>query len=283
MDEATFDEALDYLDRSGMNQVRLLGGEPTQHPAFTGFVQKALDRAFDIMLFSNGLFSEKILDFLASIPEKRITILLNTIHPDENDARGKKQQQKVLKRLGKKIIPGINIYNAGQGLDYLLDYVIHYQLRKEIRIGISHSVLSLNNVYLHPKDYQNIGHNILMFKSKSKEAGVAIGFDCGFVPCMFPAAYHGLLSEELKKAGNCCHPIIDMLSDGTFISCYPLHHFMKVKMHDQLLAKDLIQTFDKALSVYKGIGIYTHCTSCSLFNKQCNGGCMSFRIQRFMN
>jgi hypothetical protein len=188
-----------------------------------------------------------------------------------------------MKRTGKVIIPGINLYNAHQEMNYILEYVVDYDLKKEIRIGISHSVLSRHNVYLHPKYYQKIGYNIALFKLEAVKKGVILGFDCGFVPCMFPEEYYGLLSEELKKAGNCCHPIIDMLTDGSFIACYPLNNFLKINIDEKLNAKDLVTRFDEALLPYKIAGIYSYCTSCKLFNNRCNGGCMSFRIQRFTN
>ncbi len=235
------------------------------------------------MLFSNGLISEKNLAFLASTPGDKVSILLNTINPDEKSWQEVKQQQEVMSRHGKMVIPGVNIYTAHQQLDYLPDYVGKYNLKNEIRLGIAHSVLSQSNVYLHPKEYHKIGHNIAMFKIDAKNASVSLGFDCGFVPCMFPQEYSDLLSEELEKAGTCCHPIIDMLSDGTFISCYPLNNLRKIKIHDQLHAKDLIRDFEDALSPYKDVGIFRHCTSCSLFKTQCNGGCVSFRIQRYVH
>ncbi len=281
MDIETYIEALNYLERSGIKQARLLGGEPTLHPDFISFVSLALDRELDIMLFSNGLISDKVLNYLNTIPVGKLSILLNTIHPNENNKIGSNRQKEVMKNLGKSIIPGINLYSAKQDLDYILEYVIKYDLKKEIRIGISHSVLSQNNVFLHPKEYQKIGENIAQFKKEAVKSNVSLGFDCGFVPCMFSNEHYELLSEEMKKTGNCCHPIIDMLTDGSFIACYPLNDYKKVKIHEQLYAKDLIKTFEDSLSQYKNIGIFPYCTSCPLFNSRCNGGCTSFKIQRY--
>jgi MoaA/NifB/PqqE/SkfB family radical SAM enzyme len=283
LDIDTYKKALDYIERSGLRQARILGGEPTLHPDFIKMLDIALQRDLEIMLFTNGLMPKKVLDYLSKIPEEKLSILLNTIHPQENNLQGTKKQKEMMNKLGNVIIPGVNIYSATQDLDYLVDYVVQYKLRKEIRLGISHSVLSQNNVYLHPKEYHKIGYNISLLKLKAKEQGISLGFDCGFVPCMFPREHFELLSEELKKAGNCCHPIIDMLTDGSFISCYPLNNFLKIKIHDNLVAKDLIDTFDKALQLYKEVGIFQYCRTCALFNKRCNGGCMSFRIQRFTN
>jgi radical SAM protein with 4Fe4S-binding SPASM domain len=279
--DVTFDKALDYLERSGLKIVRLLGGEPTLHPGFISFVKKALDRKFNIMVFTNGLISRKILDFLTSIPSDRISILLNTIHPVENNIRGIKRQKETMKTLGNVIIAGVNIYSLGQELEYLLDYVTEFNLKKEIRLGISHSILSRENTFLHPKEYHKIGIKITSFKTEAKKTGISLGFDCGFVPCMFPDDSLELLAVELKKAGTCCHPIIDMLTDGSFIACYPLNNLGKVKIHDQLEARDLIMYFEKKLSAYNEVGIYPYCNTCPMFKNRCNGGCMSYRIQRF--
>lgn len=281
MDEETYDKALDYLLRSGIKQARLLGGEPTLHPKFPEFIKKALDRGLGISLFTNGLMTDQVSDFLANIPDGKLSILLNTIHPSEKDSKGINRQKMVMKKLGSVIIPGINIYSAKQELDYLLNYVSNFNLKKEIRLGLSHSVLSRNNISLHPKEYQRIGYKIVKLKQDAKNEGISLGFDCGFVPCMFPVEYYDLLSEELKKAGTCCHPVIDLITDGSFISCYPLNNFLKVKMNDQLHAKELIKRFEEALVTYSEAGIYTYCTTCPMFKKRCNGGCMSFRIQRF--
>ncbi len=281
MDEHTFDMALAYLKRSGLMQVRLLGGEPTLHPHFIEFVKKSLDNDFSIMLFTNGLMNNKVLEFLATIPTKKISILLNTIHPIENNHSGMERQQHTMRTLGRKVIAGVNLYSAKQELDYLLNYIKEFNLKKEIRLGISHPVLSQNNTFLHPKDYPKIGKNIVEFKYKVKANGIRLGFDCGFVPCMFGSEYFDLLSEELKKAGTCCHPIIDMLSDGSFISCYPLNNLKKLMIHDELDANMLIHSFEIALAPYKDIGIYPYCTSCQLFKSRCNGGCIASRMQRF--
>jgi MoaA/NifB/PqqE/SkfB family radical SAM enzyme len=283
MDEETYERALDYLLRSGIKQARLLGGEPTLHPKFIQFINKALERGLTICIFTNGLMREEVSAFLETIPPGKLSILLNTINPSDNDEPGIARQKALMRKLGSFTIPGINIYSARQDMNYLLEYVKNYNLKKEIRIGISHTVLSRNNVSLHPKEYQKIGQEIVRLKQHAAGEGISLGFDCGFVPCMFPAENYDLLSEEIKKAGTCCHPVIDLLSDGSFIACYPLNNFLKVRINDELKARDLIESFEEALRPYSDAGIYPFCTVCPLFKKRCNGGCMAFRIQRFLD
>jgi len=217
MNITVFKQALKYLERSKLGQVRLLGGEPTLHPRFIDFVELALEKELDILLFTNGLINNKVLSFLKSIPSNKLSVLLNTIHPNENNPQGIDRQKLTMKALAERVIVGVNIFSNNQDLSYLLDYIQEYELQKEIRLGISHSVLSQNNVYLHPKDYKKIGQKIALFKLEAAKLDISLGFDCGFVPCMFPEEYMKLLEKELQKAGTCCHPIIDMLTDGSFI------------------------------------------------------------------
>jgi hypothetical protein len=72
-----------------------------------------------------------------------------------------------------------------------------------------------------------------------------------------------------------------MLTDGSFIACYPLNNLLKIKIHARLIAGDLIKTFRDHLSSFEDIGIYPWCTSCPIFGTRCNGGCLSYRIRRY--
>jgi radical SAM protein with 4Fe4S-binding SPASM domain len=82
---------------------------------------------------------------------------------------------------------------------------------------------------------------------------------------------------------NTVHPIENIPggTDGSFILCYPLNNLLKKKINDHIQAKDLIVTSEELLLPYHEAGIYPYCTKCPLFKILCNGGCMSFRIQRF--
>jgi len=54
---------IDFSKRSGVYEVRLIGGEPTLHPQFLEIIQELLfdDEITHIHIFSNGTFNERIL------------------------------------------------------------------------------------------------------------------------------------------------------------------------------------------------------------------------------
>jgi len=278
MSREIFLAAIEYLKRSKIRQLRLLGGEPTLHPDFAWMIGVAEREGFQLMIFSNGLINNHILKRLKRLNPEKLTILLNTIHPLENDSIGIKKQQNTMNELGKRVMAGINIYRRKMELDYLLDYVTKFDLKREIRIGISHTVLSRNNVFLHPKFYQQVGLDILDFIKKAKEQDISIGFDCGFVPCMFPEKSFEFLGNMMNKTGVCCNPNLDLLPDGNFISCYPLHYMKRISLTEKIDAPYLIDEFKKSRDQLQKIGIYSHCVECPLFANRCNGGCVAFRF-----
>src|SRR3989338_1928218 len=61
-----FEARLDFLDRSGITEIRLIGGEPTLHPRFPELIERARRRAKHILVFSHGLIPERALACLTA-------------------------------------------------------------------------------------------------------------------------------------------------------------------------------------------------------------------------
>ena len=59
-----FEAQIDFLDRSGIDEVRLIGGEPTLHPHLPELVEIGRRRNKHIRIFSHGLMTEKVLTCL---------------------------------------------------------------------------------------------------------------------------------------------------------------------------------------------------------------------------
>ena len=162
-------QALDFLSRSGIEEVRFLGGEPTTHPHFIQMLDIALDRGFKVLIFSGGLIPNKVLEKLTLIPDEQLSLLINVIPPWEKGASAKKRQKEVFEKLGQKIILGLNIDSPSVTYDFLLDWILAYNLLPKIRLGLAHPTLEGSNDSLHPRHYPEVGKRVSNFGLKAKQ------------------------------------------------------------------------------------------------------------------
>ncbi len=277
---ATFQRALDFLERSGINQVRLLGGEPTLHPHFPELVQNALERGFRILVFSNGYMPEAALHCLEKTPAERTSVLIN-VSTSENTLP-QQQQLAALQRLGSRVLVGLNIDSPSVRFDFLLELIARYQFAPEIRLGLAHPCVPARNHFLHPRYYAAVGRRILEFAEKACLQGVTLEFDCGFTPCMFPPEAFEILGKSVADIGQRCNPILDILPDGQVIACYPLASLHQEPLPDTQDAAWLRARFEEWLKPYRTTGIFRECSECLLKkNGQCTGGCAAAGMQRW--
>jgi radical SAM protein with 4Fe4S-binding SPASM domain len=281
MSRETFLRAVEYLRRSKIRQVRLLGGEPTLHPDFAWMTETAIAEGFDLLVFSNGLMSEAIVRHLEEVPDDRLCILLNTLDPVRGITSNVRRQRAVMQRLRKRVMLGVNIYTRGQPLDHLLDNIEAFELKREIRVGLAQPLLTRQNRYLHPKFYLDVGKALVDFHHRAAQRGIRLGADCGFVPCMFPPQAWDSLEDLLERSGRCCHPNLDLLPDGRFISCYPLHDLKQIPLDEATTAEELIRQFEQARSGVRELGVFPFCRDCPLFGQRCNGGCAAMKMRRW--
>jgi radical SAM protein with 4Fe4S-binding SPASM domain len=281
MSAGTFGEALDFLERSGMAQARLLGGEPTLHPEFGAFIHMAARRGLDLLLFSNGLMPEPALRTLEEIPADQVHILINVTDAGTTDYGLSTRQREVFSRLGDRIMLGFNIYSPAADFYFLLDVIRKFDLFPNLRLGIAHPCINRANQHLHPRHYNGMGDKIIKFALRTREAGIKLELDCGFVPCMFSEEGLKILRDTVTEIGRRCSPILDMLPDGRVVPCYPLSALCSIKVSQSDNAKMLRGEFERRLSPYRQIGIFRECSSCGFFTEGlCYGGCLAAAMRR---
>ncbi len=282
MSVATYGDILNFLDRSGINQVRLLGGEPSLHPQFKVFLQMAMERDKSMLIFSNGHINKDNLKLLSGIPSEVLSMLINISISDKGDIVISEEQKETLILLGDKVMPGLNIYKPNARLDDVIDIITYFNLKKSVRLGLAHPCIHFNNKYLKPDFYGNIGEKIIRFGQKASKKNIKISFDCGIVPCMFNSTYSGNKWPDNKQAGLTCGPVIDILTDGSAIPCYPLAAVSRKKILPEDNLDNVIAKFKKDLSLYRSAGIYRECSGC-IYKKEglCEGGCLSLTIKRY--
>jgi len=280
MSRELFLSVLAFLRASQIDQVRLLGGEPTLHPDFNWFVETGLDEGFRILIFSNGLIDEKVLTGLCEISPERISLLINIAAPGEKGG-GRKTQIRSLSLLGERARLGFNIHTADVRLEFLVDLVEEHGLSRTIRLGLAHPVLGAGNEHLTAKKYGAVGGRVAQFIRDAFKKNITVELDCGFVPCMFPPEFResGLIAAD--ALGRQCGAIPDILADGRAIPCYPLAHHT-VKSYDHFAnAGELRAELDRSLQPLREFGIYRECSICHWKSAgECLGGCMALAATR---
>jgi len=275
MNPELFGKALDFLIRSGIDQARLLGGEPTLHPDFVRFAETALHRGLRLLVFSNGLMPETTLRWLEEAPERSVTALIN-VTPDAS-----RKQRETLARLGRRATLGFNIHTPAFQPEFLLELIRRHGSLPSIRFGLAHPCIDASNVYLHPKHYAAVGSRLAAFSAEARASGVELQFDCGFVPCMFPSGSLETLGPSATDLGLRCSPVPDLLPDGRFVSCFPLSELHQETLRDQDTAAELRHRFDSALAGRRALGVFRECASCELHAAdRCLGGCLAAASQR---
>jgi hypothetical protein len=285
----TFQRAVDFLERSGIDEVRILGGEPTLHPDFTVLVRYVLERNLRLLVFSNGLMPETALRCLEATPVERAMILVNVMRnspdPDGRDISILHESTPltpVFQRLGKHILLGVNIDTSRFQWEFLLELIATYHLIPAIRLGLAHPCVPATNHYLHPHQYAAVGRRISVLADRANAAGVRLEFDCGFVPCMFPTGARERFGNALDDVGRRCNPILDILPDGQVIACYPLARLQREPLPGEHDASWLRAQFEKKLKSFGIPGIFRECSVCVLrANGACLGGCLAAAMQRF--
>lgn len=282
MSRATFDWALHLLQRSGIRQVRLLGGEPTLHPQFPSLVEDIIKAGLDLMLFTNGQMSDSIIDCLAELPTERVSILVNaaTCLFTAGSALDPSVAG-LFRRLGNRIALGLNISSPAGLSDHILNHVSRYGLLPAVRLGLAHPHAAADRPFLHPRLYRMVGERLVAFLDRARQLGIEVNLDCGFVPCMFPNGGQELEPELARQIGRRCSPIPDILPDGSVIACFPLARKGRFRPDNGDDLAEIRNRFSALEQSFESLGIFPECAACrARSNGCCSGGCRAAAIRR---
>ena len=283
MDE--FEESLDFLERSEVGYVSLLGGEPTIHPQFAEMMDRAIARRFRVLVLSGGLIPERVMKKLETTSKDELSVMMNIAPPGGEFSRREEEKQKeVMRRLGSKVVLGLNIDSPGVALDFLLDWIDEYQLERAVRLGLAHPIVGGANAYLDPRDYPAVGRRVANFAFKARDADVQIEFDCGWVPCMFPDGVLEELGIPPQQVGLRCNPILDILPGRQVISCYPLAAVAREALPAEHDGRWLADRFTERLGSYRPMMLYRECATCAWRERgECSGGCIAKAMRRMQS
>lgn len=281
MPRSVFEQVLAFLQRSRIPDARLLGGEPTEHPAFSEYVARALDLGFVVTVFTGGLIPEGALECMRRISPERLRVVLNTAIPGKDPDAWVRMQSHVCRELGSRVELGLTLTSAAQDPGFLLPRIDQGGLRRSVRLGVAHPVWGGTNVSLRPQTARLLGRTLEAFLCAAETVGVKVAFDCGFTPCMFSRSFLEAHPDLFETIGLRCNAIVDVLPEGEVIACYALSRAWRLPLTDIDTRDSLAAVLDGEMGSLLPWGAYRDCAFCEYMSKGlCVGGCRARRAVR---
>ena len=277
-----FTRVLDFLDRSNVTEVRLLGGEPTLHPDFEQIMDLALQRRGRLLVFSGGLMPRSALEAISRAPSGRCRVMLNVNAPALQTPREAARQRQVMARLGGRLMLAYTIHQLPLGRDHLLALLEGpaRQAERRLRLGLAHPAAPEDAPSLSPRRYPAVGARLLRLAREAARLGVRLELDCGFVLCMFSAHELAELRRLGARATFGCSPVLDIDPDLRLHHCLPLAGRWPAELEQQT-RQQLVRDLRQRRRPYDGVGIYRQCRTCSaLAQGRCAGGCLATVLGR---
>lgn len=278
-------------DNQNMGYIKILGGEPTQHPEFERFLEELPKRNIKATLISNFLFNEKILEIIKKSLDHGIIngFLINSTDLDQKNrikkfSRNYNTIYEYLYQFEREqdLSCGITFDIYEKDVDYYLNYI---QSLNDSLLNIERLRISLpfpgdqeeknKFPFIHNK---KAGSMFLAAIQKSLSLGIKPSIDCTVYPCMFENREEWKYVKKFVEKYNidCGGVPADLFPDGTVSYCYPLKEKIKVNSNKH---KDLKGTINEMQERYKLIMSMVEkpkqCTSCGFFKQDvCHGPCL---------
>ena len=276
MPQNVYERVLNFLERSSVRDVRLLGGEPTLHPTFQDYVDLALKRSFHVLVFTGGLMPSSAAEYLATLPSENISVVLNVVMPGDGLDELVEMQRRLCTQLSGRVELGVTIHAASQELGHLLDWVLRYDLQRRIRVGLAQPIYGGGNRFVRTPQCSAAGSAVEELVLEAADRGIAVDLDCGWTPCMFSEEFLEHCGELRRTLGTRCNPVVDILPEGEIVSCYPLAGTVRLRLESDSTRDTVIERFEQLQRPFRSIGMAKSCTRCEYREQgRCQGGCLA--------
>jgi len=273
---------IDFLKQSKQTQVGILGGEPTLHPEFKRAVTMIIKEGLRIKIFSNGLMKKDVSIFLKGMDINKCEILLNINSPESYTKKEWFVINRTARLLNKQLRLGFNIYRLDSDMDFMVDFIQKYNLKKYIRLAIAVPIFGSNNKYVELIDYPKVSDKIVNFIERHRSAGISFGFDCGFILCSFTDEQLGkLVRLRTLPVFKCTHPI-DVGPDLKLWHCFATSRIWNKKLTDFKDLKAVYNFYNERFKGFRRVGATSGCLRCEYLRLgYCSGGCLGYTLRSF--
>ncbi len=270
--EMTLDELerlLSQLDPD-VDEVRLMGGEPTLHSRYPEVMRLIKSTGFRVTVFTNGTRAS----LRQTAPDLPDTVLLNL-----NDWQVYSDEQRAvildnLAALGKRVGLGYTITRPDFDLADHLRLIREYDLKPVIRIGLAQPVLSGDNDYLPDRELPAAQQAVVQWATRLAAEGIRLNFDCGFMRCHFSEADIERLIRANAALRFICRPSVDVGPGLQTWRCFAFSAGPGVDWRNFQGAEQAQAWFTR-----RDHFIDPECNDCSDHQSGwCQGGCLARRV-----
>lgn len=267
--------------------IKIMGGEPTLHSKFKEIINLALKHFSYIQIFTNGIISEDLTNFLIEkTPKVRFTFNIMTpgflFNPKIRYIISQRLYQLVkLTRITLSFTFDMNtdmeiIFKALD--DQILSSVHHF------RLGFANPIARQKKFYRF-SDFPKMGKQLFYVVSKIRRynKNAAISLNCGFTRCMFSRSEFNYLKKEINISGFGCFgkdSSFDIQTNMSAFHCFPLSTMDKISTR-----KRSFKNVNRYL-LYKRFFYWSKikrnvCLKCPFYGfgkNKCPGPCLGFLI-----
>lgn len=288
------DEIINFCKRSGVNEIRILGGEPSQHPQIVDLIEKVYKRGLSVgAIFTNGIFDNA--ELIKCILRHGIPVNMNYFPKDEYKDGQLEFVHENMRRLflesvdlkgmvGQKLIKtnngtlSITFYKPGQEYQYIIDTCLKYKV-DSIRWAASHSSITQQNRHVHWGLLRQMVPLMLNFVRDATKAGISTCVECGLVPCILSKEEYGFFSRFVAGFRFTCEPILDVFPDLSVHYCMGMPIVSRITKENTLSQILLEQTI---ISEHFRRRLRSKaCFKCEWRqNKLCQGYCLQYKYDK---
>lgn len=301
------DRAIDWLKRSQVYAVQLVGGEPMLHPNIIEIVKKLKKRGIPIRsILTNGLADTKL--YKEALDIVRTSWLVNINHPStynagewellnrnlellkwEADKEPIGHREFDLRNLSLQF--AITFHKPDQDYRYIIETARKYN-SAIIRYDVSHPCSDKSNVYIDFEHLIEVKPVLMKFLRECVREEIQPQLDCILPPCTFT-------SEELRflllHAGvkSICNPTLDLMPDLKIGYCILMRDVLPSYSIEAMSLPEIVRSQLADSARLRG-QMLPRCRGCPHFMKgtipcqgfclrlKANGGSILDRISRYV-
>lgn len=274
-----FEKILDWLKEiSDVRQVQFVGGEPTTLLNLDKFLDSAKMKGFEVIIYTNGAFNEKIRLVLSEhLAVKSVIFHYGPLH----FRKIKGHQKRFIENIGH-----LSKYKYIE-LIYAIDRVdFEYQEILEIakKFGapirwIFTAPTSGKTHYIGKAELRECGRKIEEFLLKARDIGVKTKIDITVPLCLFSSEFFIKYKKELSLYKRCI-PFVYIKPDLSTQFCTAMPRFSNPPTKSAEELREVIKEYRKKRKILEHIPSFEDCKECDLWQTFCQGGCLTYKIYK---